>query len=92
VVPVVVLNETTRTGLAARTSAMLAAKRWRTTGVGNFIGTVHDTTVYFPAGRAHDAHRLAKALPGRPNRTRPTFAGIPQARLVVVLTATYPGR
>ncbi len=88
-VPVVVLNETTRVGLAGSVAGMLRGKGWTVIGVGNFRGTVADTTVYYPPGQQAAAAALAADLPV-PQRLRPTFGNLDQTALTVVLTDNYP--
>src|SRR5262249_28503902 len=81
--PVVVLNETRVTGLAARTAAQLRALGWTVTGVGNWRGSIPTTTVYYPAGRFAAARRLAYDL--HVSRLRPVVPGMLTDRLTVVL-------
>lgn len=88
-VPVVVLNETTRVGLAASVAGTLRGKGWNVIGVGNFRGTVADTTVYYPPGAEAAAAALAADLPV-PQRLRPTFGNLDQTALTIVLAPNYP--
>ena len=88
-VPVVVLNQTVRRGLAAEFRAVLAAAGWRVGGVGNFRGNVPATTVYYPAGMKAQARALAAAF-GQVDRMRPAFDGIPADKLTVILCKDYP--
>jgi hypothetical protein len=81
--PVVVLNETGITGLAARTAAQLRALGWTVTGIGNWRGSIPTTTVYYPAGRYAAARRLAYDL--HVSRLRPVVPGMLGDRLTVVL-------
>ncbi len=48
--PVVVLNQTTITGLAAQVARSLEADGWQVVGVGNWRGNVPETTVYYLPG------------------------------------------
>ena len=87
---VVVLNQTTRRGLAAQVAAELRAKGWAVSGVGNFTGVVPATTVYYPPGGGEQALVLAEDLPVEP-RTRPRFGNLSTSSLTVVVTNSYPG-
>jgi hypothetical protein len=81
--PVVVLNETPIHGLAAKVADRLRDKGWTVTGVGNWIGAIHETTVYYPSGERSRAERLAADL--GVNRIRPRVGGMLPNRLSVVL-------
>ncbi|WTW96653.1 LytR C-terminal domain-containing protein [Streptomycetaceae bacterium NBC_01309] len=81
---VVVLDQA-RTPATARTlTAKLKSAGWRVTGTGAWHGRVPATTVYHPAGQEAAAKRLAAAFP-EVRRIKPTFPGISQARLVVIV-------
>ena len=84
---VVVLNQTTRRGLAARVAAALERAGWTVSGVGNFRGVVPSTTVYHPPGRETWARRLARDVGTQ--RVRPAFSTISDTELTVVLTRSY---
>ena len=84
--PVVVLNETGITGLAARTAAHLRALGWTVTGIGNWRGEIPATTVYYPAGQYAAARRLAYDL--HVSRQRPVVPGMLRDRLSVVLASS----
>jgi hypothetical protein len=81
--PVVVLNETPITRLAARVATRLRQDGWQVTGVGNWMGAIHETTVYYPAGERSRAQRLAADL--GVSRIRPRVGGMLPNRLSVVL-------
>jgi hypothetical protein len=81
--PLVVLNETRQTGLAAEVAQRLRAKGWTVTGVGNWRGSVPATTVYYPAGMLAAARALAYDL--GVDRIRPRVPGMLGNRLTVVL-------
>ncbi len=83
--PVVVLNQTRQTGLAASVASRLRARGWQVTGVGNWRGSVSSTTVYYAAGLERAARSLADVL--GVERIRPKVAGMASGRLTVVLTA-----
>ncbi len=86
--PVVVLNQTSITGLAARTGASLKAKGWTIAGVGNWRGNVVSTTVYYAPGHSSEAKLLARDL--GVNRVLPRVSGMRADRLTVILTSA-PG-
>jgi hypothetical protein len=88
-VAIVVLNQTSRSGLASTAAARLRAKGWTVTAVGNFHGVVPATTVYYPVGDEAAALAAAKSLP-TPARTRPRFGNLSATLLTVVVAADYP--
>ncbi len=81
---VVVLNSTSRQGLAARFQQTLEAKGWDVVAVGNFRGSIPTTTVYYPLGQQAAAEAL-EAQFTEVDRVRPAFSGISQTRLTVIL-------
>ncbi|MGH8968907.1 MAG: LytR C-terminal domain-containing protein [Actinomycetes bacterium] len=87
---VVVLNQTSRRGLAGDVADRLRAAGFDVVATGNFTGAVPSTTVYYPAGAKADARAAAEALPTDP-RTRPRFGNLSTTRLTVVVTLSYPG-
>lgn len=88
-VEVVVLNQTSRGGLAASVADRLRKRGWTVGAVGNFHGVVPATTVYYPPGREAAAQAAAESLPTTP-RIRPRFGNLSTTRLTVVVTADYP--
>jgi cytoskeletal protein RodZ len=89
-VEVVVLNQTSRAGLAGQVATRLRGEGWTVPAVGNFRGVVPATTVYYPPGQEAAAQAAAESLPTTP-RTRPRFGNLSTTRLTVVVTDTYPG-
>lgn len=87
---VVVLNQTSRAGLAGEVADRLRASGWSVPAVGNFRGTVPSTTVYYPDGEQAAAAAVAADLPTEP-RVRPRFGNLSTTRLTVVVTDSYPG-
>jgi hypothetical protein len=85
---VVVLNQSTREGLAAEVARDLKAAGWRVTDTGNWRGSVPETTVYYPRGFATAAETLAAALKGV-GRTRPRQSNMPVGVLTVILHDSY---
>ncbi len=82
------LNGTTVPGLAARAAQRLESGGWTVTGVGNFRGSVVETTVYYPPGLESAAAAAAADLPGA-DRIRPRFANLSTTRLTVVIASDY---
>ena len=89
-VQVVVLNQTSRAGLASRVADALRGDGWTVAAVGNFHGTVPATTVYYPPGDELAAQTAAEDLQATP-RIRPRFGNLSTSRLTVVVTDSYPG-
>lgn len=89
-VEVVVLNQTTRAGLASDVAERLRGEGWVVPAVGNFTGVVPATTVYYPPGEEAAALAVAADLPVEP-RLRPRFGNLSTSRLTVVVTSSYPG-
>ena len=88
-VPVVVLNATGRTGLAARVAASLRAKGWTVVAVGNWRrGNVSSTTI-FVDGHADAAATMRDDLPAA-GSVRAPLSGMRQARLTIVIGRDYP--
>jgi hypothetical protein len=88
-VPVVVLNATNRTGLAAAVAERLRAKGWTIAQVGNWRGDTVRLTTVFVTGNAQAAatmRRDVKAADG----TLPTWPGMPKKQVVLVLGPDYP--
>ncbi|HET7901157.1 MAG TPA: LytR C-terminal domain-containing protein [Candidatus Nanopelagicales bacterium] len=89
-VPVVVLNATGKSGLAAKVAAKLRADGWKVTSVGNWTkGGIAATTIYL---NGHVAARdtMVKDLPAADGRVEFPLAGMPKLRLVVVVGKDYP--
>jgi hypothetical protein len=89
-VQVVVLNQTSRAGLASQVADALRGGGWTVAAVGNFHGTVPATTVYYPPGDELAAQTAAEDLQATP-RIRPRFGNLSTSRLTVVVTDSYPG-
>lgn len=83
--PVVVLNQTTITGLAAQVARSLEADGWQVVGVGNWRGNVPETTVYYLPGTYAQAQLLARDLGA--DRLRPRVSGMRTDRLTVILNS-----
>jgi len=87
---VVVLNQTSRGGLAGTVAETLREAGWEVPAVGNFRGVVPATTVYYPDGAQAEAMAVASDLPTEP-RVRPRFGNLSASRLTVVVTDSFPG-
>lgn len=87
-VPVVVLNATDRTGLAAEVAKRLRAKGWTVVSVGNWTRGVPTTTVYATGRAAAAATMRYDAKPA--DATRPTRDGMPKNRIVLVIGPDFP--
>ncbi|HSN06614.1 MAG TPA: LytR C-terminal domain-containing protein [Candidatus Angelobacter sp.] len=87
-VPVVVLNATSRTGLAARVAARLRADGWTVVSIGNYRHRLTATTV-FARGHADAVATIRGDLPTRDAVALPLGA-MSTARLTVVLGTDYP--
>jgi len=91
VVPVTVLNNSRRTGLADRAAQRFEAGGWPVTATGNLRGRIPVTTVYYDAGLEASAQAFAAAFDGVA-RVLPRFAALPARGLVVVVTREFPLR
>ena len=92
-VPLTVLNNTVRTGLAQSAARRFAAAGWQVALIGNFAGRIPTTTVYYTPGDATQ-QRAAEALAAQfPDirRVLPRYLGLPPTPpgLVVVLTRDW---
>ncbi|HYN75286.1 MAG TPA: LytR C-terminal domain-containing protein [Candidatus Limnocylindria bacterium] len=83
--PVVVLNQTTITGLAAQVARSLESDGWQVVGVGNWRGNVPETTVYYLPGTYAQAQQLARDVGA--DRLRPRVSGMRTDRLTVILNS-----
>jgi len=87
--PVTVLNNSTRSGLAAAAAAQLRDKGWKVPTVGNLQGRTPYTTVYYAPGEHAVAKRLAHDFAsiqrGLPNHA----GGVTGSGLTLVLTRTW---
>lgn len=88
VIPVTVLNNSRRDGLADIAAARFRAGGWPVKATGNFRGRIPVTTVYYEEGQEASARELARRFDGIA-RVRPRFATLPARGLVVVVTREY---
>jgi hypothetical protein len=89
-VPVVVLNSTSRAGLAARVAAQLRTDGWTVVSVGNFRGTLAITTVY-AEGHVDAVATMQADLPTK-DRHKSPFGAMNPKWLTVVVGLDYPRR
>ena len=87
--PVSVLNNSRRSGLAHQAAAQVAAHGWPIAKVGNFTGLVPISTLYYAPGQLASARRLAEQMPAI-QRVRPRFSGLPTTGLTLVVTREWP--
>jgi hypothetical protein len=88
-VPVTVLNNSRRTGLAHRAAAQVASGGWPIRQIGNFTGRIRISTVYYAPGQADVARALAHQFPAV-QRVLPRFRGLPGSGLTLVVTREWP--
>jgi hypothetical protein len=90
-VPLVVLNNTTISGLATQAAHRFQAAGWHVTSVGNLVNDIISTCAYFDPSVAN-AKAAAKVLKHEfpaIKRVRPRFPQLPPGPIVVVLTPDY---
>jgi hypothetical protein len=85
--PVVVLNQTTVEGLAARTAEALEEAGWEVLEVGSFPSGVPSTTVYYPTDLEEAATAMDEEWDGI-DRVMPVFAGLSEEALTLILADT----
>jgi hypothetical protein len=89
--PLVVLNNTTITGLAAQAAERFRTGGWPVTSVGNLQNVIISTCAYYdpsvPDARA-SARELQREYPTI-KRVEPKFPELPPGPIVVVLTPDY---
>lgn len=90
-VPLVVLNNTTVTGLASRAAHRFESAGWRVTSVGNLVNDILSTCAYYDPSvpNAKAAAEVLKHEFPTIKRVRPKFPQLPPGPIVVVLTPDY---
>jgi hypothetical protein len=88
-VPLTVLNNSRRTGLAHEVAAEVGRRGWPIAQVGNFTGRIPVSTVYYPPGEEPLARLLARQFPAV-QRVLPRFTGLPGHGLTLVVTREWP--
>ncbi|MBV9291042.1 MAG: LytR C-terminal domain-containing protein [Frankiales bacterium] len=89
-VPVTVLNNSRRSGLAHHVAGELASGGWPIARVGNFRGRLAETTLYYPAGQLDSARLLARHYPSV-QRLEPRPSWLPGHGLTLVVTRYWQG-
>ena len=90
-VPLVVLNNTTVSGLAAQAAQRFRSAGWTVTSYGNLQNDILSTCAYYDPS-VPDAKAAARVLKHEfptIKRVRPKFAQLPAGPIVVVLTPDY---
>ena len=87
--PVTVLNNSRRTGLAHRAAAQVSGGGWPIRQIGNFTGRIRVSTVYYSPGQQRVAAALAHQFPAV-QRVLPRFSGLPGSGLTLVVTREWP--
>lgn len=87
--PVTVLNNSRRTGLAHRAAAQVAGGGWPIRQIGNFTGRIAVSTVYYAPGQKQVAGALAHQF-SAVQRVLPRFHGLPGSGLTLVVTREWP--
>ena len=90
-VPVVVLNSTARTGLAAKVASALRADGWKVVSIGNYRGGRLALTTVFAEGNAAAVATMRDDLPGS-QQVKAPVGSMSAKRLTVVIGADYPRR
>ena len=88
-IPVTVLNNSRRTGLAHRAAAQVAGGGWPIRQIGNFTGRIRISTAYYAPGQSAEAQALAHQFPAI-QRVLPRFEGLPGSGLTLVVTREWP--
>ena len=88
-IPVTVLNNSRRTGLAHRAAAQVSEGGWPIRQIGNFTGRIRVSTAYYAPGQSAEAHKLARQFPAI-QRVLPRFEGLPGSGLTLVVTREWP--
>ncbi len=89
--PLVVLNNTTTSGLAGEAAKRFEAGGWKVTSSGNLTNTIISTCAYYDPtvnGAEAAARALQKQYPTI-KRVQPKFPELPAGPVVVVLTPDY---
>lgn len=86
--PVGIANQTAVEGLEIQAQERLQQGGWEVAATSGFNGTVPETTVYFPPGMEESAEALSQQFP-EIGRVMPTFEGLSQDRLVIILVDDY---
>ena len=86
-----VLNNTTRTGLADTAAGRFRSGGWTVSSTGNLINDIISTCAYYDTSVPSYKTAAAALMAQFPaiKRIAPKFTGLPAGPIVVVLTADY---
>jgi hypothetical protein len=90
-IPLIVLNSTTQSGLAATAAKTFATGGWTITSSGNIVNNIASTCAYYdPSDPKNEvaAQALMAQFPAI-KRIKEKFAELPAGPVVVVLTSDY---
>jgi hypothetical protein len=90
-IPLIVLNNTNKTGLADTAAGRFRAGGWTVTSTGNLVNTIASTVAYYDPSVAN-AQAAATALQAQfpaIKRVVAKFSGLPAGPIIVVLTSDY---
>ena len=87
--PVTVLNNSRRSGLAHRAAAQVANGGWPIKLIGNFTGRIAVSTIYYAHGQKPVAEAFAHQF-SAVQRVLPRFHGLPGSGLTLVVTREWP--
>jgi LytR cell envelope-related transcriptional attenuator len=90
-IPLIVLNNTSKTGLADTAAGRFRAEGWTVTSTGNLVNNIASTVAYYDPSVAN-AQAAATALQAQfpaIKRVVAKFSGLPAGPIIVVLTSDY---
>lgn len=85
-IPVAVYNNSRVTGLARTTADEVRSAGWTVSGIGNWRGSIPETTIYYPDGFEEQAQLLGRDLAF--GRVMPATGGMRDDRLTLILTGS----
>ena len=90
-VPLIVLNSTTQTGLAATAAKTFQAGGWTVTSSGNIVNDIASTCAYYDPSDPKNQVAATALMAQFPaiKRIKEKFTGLPAGPIVVVLTSDY---
>ena len=90
-IPLIVLNNTNKTGLADTAAGRFRAGGWTVTSTGNLVNNIASTVAYYDPSVANAqaaATELQTQFPAI-KRVVAKFSGLPAGPIIVVLTSDY---
>jgi hypothetical protein len=90
-IPLVVLNSTNKSGLAASAAKTFSAGGWTVTSAGNIVNNIASTCAYYDPSDPKNQAAAAALMSQFPaiKRIKEKFAELPAGPVVVVLTSDY---